>query len=74
MNEENVTKNIQIIRERYIRRIDSAIDKVQKIQELSEDLYALDLTVYSMNYSLDSAIYTALAASEIDSKIFLHPG
>lgn len=73
-SKDNVIRDVQVLRERYIRSIDEAENKTEKLRELSEDLYALDLTVYSKDYSLDSALYSALAESELDSNISLHPG
>lgn len=74
VTKENAIKDVQMLRERYIRKIDESQNKTEKLRELSEDLYALDLTVYSKDYSLDSALYSALAESELDSNISLHPG
>ncbi|KZL89405.1 DEAD/DEAH box helicase [Clostridium magnum] len=73
-SKENAIKDVQLLRERYIRKLDEAQNKTQMIRELVDDLYALDLTVYSKDYSLDSALYSALAESYIDNKISLHPG
>ena len=36
-------------------------------------MFALDLTVYSSNYSLDSLLYSAMAKSVLDENIALHP-
>lgn len=73
MSKEKVFRNVQLLRERYIRDIDNAENKTERQRELADNLYALDLTVYSRSYSLASALYNALAESELDSNISLHP-
>lgn len=65
--------NPQVLRNRYIREIDNASNKTMRVKELAEDLFYLDLTVYSNNYSFKSIIYNAFAVSEIDSNIAMHP-
>jgi replicative superfamily II helicase len=65
--------NPQTLREKYIREIDNASNKTARAKELAEDLFNLDLTVYSNNYSFKSIIYNAFAISEIDSNIAMHP-
>lgn len=67
------TNNPQFLRDKYIREIDNASNKTEKAKELAEDLFNLDLTVYSNNYSFKSIIYNAFAISEIDSNIAMHP-
>lgn len=64
---------IQAIREKYIRELDKSINSPMKIEELADDLFALDLTVYSRDFSFDSLIYNAFAQSDIDENVFLHP-
>lgn len=73
MNKEKVFKNVQTLREMYIRDIENAENKTQRQRELADNLYALDLTVYSRNYSMESALYNALSESELDNNISLHP-
>jgi hypothetical protein len=73
LSKEKVFRNVQLLREKYIRDIDNAEDKTQRQRELADNLYALDLTVYSRNHSLASALYNALAESNLDSNISLHP-
>jgi hypothetical protein len=41
--------DIQTIREKYIRELDRASNSTAKAEELADDLFALDLTVYSPN-------------------------
>lgn len=67
------TNNPQTLRDKYIREIDNASNKTARVKELAEDLFNLDLTVYSNNYSFKSIIYNAFAISEIDSNIAMHP-
>lgn len=66
--------NLQEIRENYIIELDKAgYDIEKKKQILADDLFTLDLTVYSQSYSFDSALYNALAMSVLDNDISLHP-
>lgn len=66
-------KDVQKLREKYIRLLDEAEFPSAKAAELAEQLFALDLTVYSKNFSFDSIVYTAFAQSKIDKNISLHP-
>lgn len=50
-----------------------ATNPTQKARELADDLFALDLTVYSTTYTLDSLLYAALAESVLDISVSLHP-
>ena len=65
--------NVQSRRKRYIRELAKAENASKRAKSMAEDLYALDLTVYSADYCFESIIYNALAVSEIDSSIALHP-
>ena len=47
-------KNVQELREKYIRLLDEAEFPSIKAAEIAEQLFALDLTVYSKNFSFDS--------------------
>lgn len=73
MSTQLFPSNPQYLREQYIKTLDSAANATQKARELADDLFALDLTVYSSNYSLDSLLYTAMAQSVLDNSIALHP-
>lgn len=64
--------SIQEKREEYIRQLDKTSDN-EVVKSLSENLFALDLTLYSSNYTFDSILYNAFAASSLDSDISLHP-
>lgn len=65
--------SVQELREKYIRMLDKAELPSNLAKEIAEQLFALDLTVYSKNFSFDSIIYTAFAVSKIDDNISLHP-
>lgn len=65
-------KSIQAIREEYIKKLDATSD-VRVVENLSDDLFALDLTLYSKNYNFNSIIYNALSTSHLDARISLHP-
>lgn len=45
----------------------------QKAINIADDLFALDLTMYSSTYSFDSVIYNSFAFSALDENISLHP-
>ncbi|MCB7514268.1 DEAD/DEAH box helicase [bacterium 210917-SL.2.15] len=66
-------EDIQIYREEYIRELDQTNDKTAFAINNASSLYALGLTMYSRNYSLDSLIYNAFAMSSLDDNIALHP-
>lgn len=68
-----ICENLQTVREKYIRLLDEAEIPSVKASEIAEQLFALDLTVYSKNYSFDSIIYNAFAKSILDDNISLHP-
>ena len=65
--------NLQSKRKMYIRELAKAENASKRAKSMAEDLYSLDLTVYSADYCFESIIYNALAVSEIDSSIALHP-
>ena len=66
-------KDIQKIRGEYIRILDNSDNSTMKAKEMAEDLFALDLTVYSKNNSFDSILYNALSISKLDENVSLHP-
>ncbi len=66
-------EDIQIYREEYIRELDKQVDKTEYAQANASSLYALGLTMYSQNYSLDSLIYNSFSMSALDERISLHP-
>jgi len=70
------SNNLQFLREKYIRELantEKAESSTSKANKLADDLFALDLTVYSRAFSFKSAIYNAFATSVTDDKIALHP-
>lgn len=73
MSSPQIPNDPQFLRERYIKSLDSAANPTQKAREMADDLFALDLTVYSSDYTLDSLLYTAMAKSVLDDTMSLHP-
>ncbi|GAB6152569.1 hypothetical protein JCM17380_13190 [Desulfosporosinus burensis] len=73
MSKKHQSNDPQILREYYIRSLATAQNPTQKARELADDLFALDLTVYSNTYTLDSVLYSALAESVLDDELSLHP-
>lgn len=63
----------QQLREEYIRALAMSEDSTEKAKELADDLFALDLTVYSRYYSFDSIVYSSFAQSRLDKNVVLHP-
>lgn len=66
-------EDVQLYREEYIRELDKHSDKTAYAQNNASSLYALGLTMYSQNFSLDSLIYNSFAMSALDDNISLHP-
>ena len=73
MNELPTPNDPQYYREKYIRSLADADDPTQRARELANDLFSLDLTVYSSNYTFDSLLYSAMAESTLDHSMSLHP-
>ena len=66
-------EDVQSYRELYIREMDKLADKTQYVKDNASSFYALGLTMYSRNFSLDSLVYNSFAASELDDNLALHP-
>lgn len=64
---------LQDCRKKYIRALAKAKNASSQAKIMADDLFALDLTVYSSDYSFDSLVYNSLAVSELDASISLHP-
>lgn len=73
MKKMHENKSIQSLRDYYIHALSESNNSSQLAQKLADDLFALDLTVYSRNYSFDSLIYNAFSKSILDNDISLHP-
>ena len=70
---QNLVSNLQEIREKYIKALYNSKNSTEEAKLLAEDLFALDLTVYSKEYSFDSIIYNSFAKSVLDDNISMHP-
>lgn len=64
---------IQAHRDEYIRKMADCTDKTDYARNNAHSLYALGLTMYSLNYSFESLVYNAFAMSELDERYALHP-
>lgn len=64
---------IQNKRKEIIKALASRKNKTWLAKRVAEDLFSLDLTIYSKNYSIESLMYNAMAISELDDEISLHP-
>ena len=67
------TSDIQTLREKYIRMLSDAEFPSEVAKEFSDELFSLDLTVYSKHFSFDSIIYNSFALSKVDNSVSLHP-
>lgn len=73
---KQLNNSLQLVREKYIRTMAEAENKegiTQKAINIADDLFAIDLTMYSSTYSFDSVIYNSFASSVLDENISLHP-
>lgn len=61
------------LRRQYIRRLADSSNVTQEARDLADELFSLDLTVYSKNFSLKSVIYNSLSVSSLDPTVSLHP-
>ena len=73
MNQEQGSLNVQEMRDRRIRLLAEAEDSTETAKKIAEDLFTLDLTVYSKNFTFDSILYNAFAQSILDENISMHP-
>lgn len=73
MNLSSNEYDTQKLREKYIRALAMSEDSTEKAKELADDLFALDLTVYSQYHSFDSIVYSSFAQSRLDKDVILHP-
>lgn len=61
------------LRKQAVREITAAYGAEEYVIANAQALFALDLTMYSMNYTLDSTLYNAISISHLDKSISLHP-
>lgn len=73
MNQGLDNISMQKLREKYIRDLSESNDSTERAKELSDNLFSLDLTVYSKNFTFDSIIYSSFATSLLDNDLILHP-
>lgn len=73
MNQGLDNISMQKLREKYIRDLSESNDSTERAKELSGNLFSLDLTVYSKNFTFDSIIYSSFATSVLDNDLILHP-
>jgi len=73
MNTKQNVHNVQNYRESYILGLNESENKSDFAREHSESLFHLGLTMYSKEYSFESAVYNGLAVSHLDETISLHP-
>lgn len=73
MSNKQAIYNPQELREQYIRKLEETSNATELARKIADDLFALDLTVYSHTYSLDSILYSSFAKSVLDGSISMHP-
>ena len=65
--------NPQKLRDQCIDYLAKADDSTEAAKKIADKLFALDLTVYSKDFTLDSLLYNAFAQSELDEGVAMHP-
>lgn len=65
--------NAQKYRENYILELNNVDNKTEYEKAHADSLFNLGLTMYSREYSFNSAIYNGFACSHIDDNLSLHP-
>lgn len=65
--------NVQEYRENYILELNNVDNKTEYEKVHADSLFNLGLTMYSREYSFNSAIYNGFACSHIDDNLSLHP-
>lgn len=65
--------SLQRLREQLITYLDASPDSTETAKKIANNLFSLDLTVYSKNFSFDSLIYNSFAQSQLDENIAMHP-
>lgn len=65
--------NAQEYRENYILELNNVDNKTEYEKVHADSLFNLGLTMYSREYSFNSAIYNGFACSHIDDNLSLHP-
>ena len=73
MNQIYRNSNPQILREQCINYLAKSTDSTEAAREIADKLFALDLTVYSKDYTFDSLIYNSFAQSQLDNSVAMHP-
>ena len=68
-NEQRLTE----LRKQIVREITTAHGAEEYVMANADTLFALDLTMYSTNYTLNSTLYNAISVSYLDESISLHP-
>ncbi len=73
MNQIYRNPDPQNMRNQYIDYLAKADDSTEAAKKVADQLFALDLTVYSRDFTLDSLLYNAFAQSQLDDNIAMHP-
>lgn len=61
------------IRKNAVIGLSAAENKADYLIQNADTLFSLDLTMYSKNFTLNSLLFNAIAASKLDNNISLHP-
>lgn len=73
MNSLQKPYSLQQLREQLITHLEVSPDSTETAKKIADNLFSLDLTVYSKNFSFDSLIYNSFAQSQLDENIAMHP-
>lgn len=73
MKKKQENLNPQNIRDQCIEYLAKSDDSTEAAKKIADKLFALDLTVYSKDFTLDSLLYNAFAQSQLDESVSMHP-
>ncbi len=73
MSKPSGISDLQDLREKYIQLMAEATNSTETAKTIADELFALDLTVYSRDFSFESVLYNAFSQSKLDESISMHP-
>lgn len=73
MNQMQGNSTPQELREQCISYLAKSTNSTEAAKEIADKLFALDLTVYSKDFTFDSLLYNSFAQSQLDGNVSMHP-
>lgn len=73
MNQMLSNSTPQKLREQCINYLAESTNSTEAAKEIADKLFALDLTVYSKDFTFDSLLYNSFAQSQLDDNVSMHP-